>query len=165
MAEGVFARLLNLDCAYHSQSMNTVGADYRNLLCGSTLPAHTQMTESAMISSVSDELISGADLRDNGYWVRNLTSPVRFADAVKRMLTATFKDPGPEEKSQPGSIDFLVEIGLSTSLRASVRDISALMGKDKSVTYSSTLVKHSPAIESAMHLAGSLHSKGFPVDL
>ncbi|KAL9020487.1 MAG: hypothetical protein Q9185_002260 [Variospora sp. 1 TL-2023] len=161
--DGIFARLLPVNCAYHSKSMTSVGIDYLQLLqsCPSS-PAGSM--KSTMISSVSGRSISADELRSEEYWVRNLMSPVRFAAALQQLFESV---PNTNAPAQESSItpDFLVEIGPSATLRTSIRETLADLGKANDIGYGSILVKGSPAVETAMHLAGSLHSRGCPVNL
>lgn len=83
--DGVFARLLPVNCAYHSKSMTRVGIDYLQLLQSCPSCPAGSMT-STMISSVCGRSISADELRTEEYWVRNLMSPVRFAAALQQLF-------------------------------------------------------------------------------
>ncbi|KAL8652640.1 MAG: hypothetical protein Q9210_002566 [Variospora velana] len=161
--DGIFARLLPVNCAYHSKSMTTVGSDYLQLLQSCPSSPAGSMT-STMISSVSGRPISADELRSEEYWVRNLTSPVRFAAGLQQLFKSNRNTNAPAQESFT-TPDFLVEIGPSATLRTSIRETLADLGKANDIGYGSILVKGTPAVETAMHLAGSLHSRGCPVNL
>ncbi|KAL8974140.1 MAG: hypothetical protein Q9197_001624 [Variospora fuerteventurae] len=161
--DGIFARLLPVNCAYHSKSMTSVGIDYLQLLQSCPSSPAGSMT-STMISSVSGRSISADELRSEEYWVRNLMSPVRFAAALQQLFESISNTNAPAQESSI-TPDFLVEIGPSATLRTSIRETLADLGKANDIGYGSILVKGSPAVETAMHLAESLHSRGCPVNL
>ncbi|KAL8791806.1 MAG: hypothetical protein Q9195_005615 [Heterodermia aff. obscurata] len=164
LSKGIFVRFLDVDCAYHSKSMDTVGSVYLGLLRKSARSPSTLM-RTKMISSISGESVSAEELRDDEYWVRNLISPVRFADAIQALSRAAPMT-RPDTTQGPNiDIDFVVEIRPSTSLKTPVKESLGAIRKDNDIGYGSVLRKGSSAFETAMHLAGSLHSRGFPVNL
>ncbi|KAL8660772.1 MAG: hypothetical protein Q9202_006239 [Teloschistes flavicans] len=164
-ADQTFVRFLNVERAYHSRFMDAIGRDYLRHL-RAHVPNIVDSIKIPMVSSVSGKYISPDELRNDEYWVRNLTSPVRFADAVQQMLRANPNN----SKSQPEQApvpeaDFIIEIGPSGVLRNPIKEILAAAGMDNDVHYQSVMVKGSPAVKTIMHLAGSLHSTGYPVTL
>ncbi|KAL9012268.1 MAG: hypothetical protein Q9173_002960 [Seirophora scorigena] len=164
ISDGVFARLLPVNCAYHSESMAMVGTDYLQLLRSCPSSPAASMT-STMISSISGGTVSTQELRSEDYWVRNLISPVRFADAIQKLFESNPRTKAHTKESSITPPDFLVEVGPSATLRTSIRENLAGIGRTNDIGYGSILVKGSPAVDTAMHLAGSLHSRGCPVDL
>ncbi|KAL8961754.1 MAG: hypothetical protein Q9193_001734 [Seirophora villosa] len=144
--------------------MAVVGTDYLQLLRSCPSSPAASMT-STMISSISGETVSAQELRSEDYWVRNLISPVRFADAIQKLFESNPRTKGHTKESSMTPPDFIVEIGPSATLRTSIRENLAGIGRTNDIGYGSILVKGSPAVDTAMHLAGSLHSRGCPVDL
>ncbi len=80
-AAGVFARLVNVDVASHSPQMDPLVEPLVKAVSAIT-PAIGQV---ACYSTVDAGLVSGSSFGPE-YWGRNLRSPVRFAEAVERML-------------------------------------------------------------------------------
>jgi myxalamid-type polyketide synthase MxaE and MxaD len=78
---GVFAALVNVDVASHSPQTAPLGDELRRSLEGlRPLPAQL-----CFVSTVTADPIDGQSL-DPDYWARNITEPVRFADAISRLL-------------------------------------------------------------------------------
>ncbi|CAL3969736.1 unnamed protein product [Diplocarpon coronariae] len=142
--EGIFARPLKVQAAYHSHHMATLAGPYLDALSDlETLPGHAGRS---MFSSVIGELIEPDELGATN-WVRNLISPVLFSDAVAEMTKAT-------------DIDLFVEIGPHPALKGPVRQI---VGSE--TTYLSTLSRGVDAIESLLDFAGHAFIHGVPIDL
>ena len=95
-AAGHFARLLQVDLAYHSQLMNVIGHEYEKLL-NENINSISGSSNVSMFSSVTGS--KKLNTADTLYWKTNMISPVRFPKAAKEMLS---------EKNGP---DFLIEIG------------------------------------------------------
>ena len=161
----IFARLLNVDTAYHSRSMQKVASDYLVLLEGVCANSANVRT-STMVSSVTGKEVSTDELGNGEYWVRNLTCPVRFLDACRK-LCAHSSDQNCEElglKTPKTAVDHIVEIGPQSALRTPIKDILASEGKSKRISYNSVLTKGVSAIQSALIVAGRLHCVGSPVN-
>lgn len=154
-SDGITTRLLHIDCAYHTAAMDNVGRDYLNLLRKTDSPCLSMSPKCAMVSSVSGQVVSASIMEDDNYWVRNLTSPVRFSSAFATIL----------DNKQNLPIDMVIEIGPSAALRSPIKECLIEAGKGSDIEYQSVLVKGSDAVETAMQLAGKLHSRGFPVHL
>ncbi|KAG9495698.1 hypothetical protein J7337_012254 [Fusarium musae] len=109
----MFARLLKVHMAYHSQHMLPLSAEYQNLLESelTTLAGPVSSTKIAMFSTVTTEL-ADASLRDPSYWTQNLMSPVKFSTAVSKLLAA----------NQPC---LFLEIGPHSALAGPLRQICA----------------------------------------
>ncbi|SCO58404.1 polyketide synthase [Fusarium fujikuroi] len=83
----MFARLLKVDMAYHSQHMSPLSVKYQSFL-ESELSKHAvpnSSTKIDMFSTVTTEL-EDTCLRNPSYWTQNLTSPVKFSSAVSNLL-------------------------------------------------------------------------------
>ncbi|KAF5703239.1 polyketide synthase [Fusarium globosum] len=96
----MFARLIKVDMAYHSQHMSPLSTKYQSLL-ESELPKHAvpiSSTKIEMFSTVTTELADTC-LRNPSYWTQNLTLPVKFSSAVSKLLaskqTCLFLEIGP----------------------------------------------------------------------
>jgi len=80
-ADGTFCRLVQVDYASHSHHMDELKPALLAALDG-IAPATAR---TAMVSTVFARRVEGAEL-DASYWVQNLREPVRFADAMARLL-------------------------------------------------------------------------------
>ncbi|KAE8406449.1 hypothetical protein BDV37DRAFT_280732 [Aspergillus pseudonomiae] len=152
---GVFARMLQVDLAYHSTYMETIGDMYEHLL-NRDLPSIAQesprSSDVTMFSSVTgsqQEVCPGIK-----YWKRNMTSPVRFEDAARAMLGGK------------SSATLLVEIGPHGALKGPITQIQrALEGTAAKIPYLSALNRGSDSIHHTLAVAGQLFLAGAPIDL
>ncbi|PBP26113.1 polyketide synthase [Diplocarpon rosae] len=142
--EGIFARPLKVQAAYHSHHMATLAGPYLDALSDlETLPGHAGRS---MFSSVIGDSIEPDELGATN-WVRNLISPVLFSDAVTEMTKAI-------------DIDLFVEIGPHPALKGPVRQIAG-----NETAYLSTLSRGIDAVESLLDFAGNAFIHGVPIDL
>ncbi|KAK3170552.1 Type I Iterative PKS [Lepraria neglecta] len=79
----VWNRRLKIDVTYHSHHMVHVADKYRSLL-GDVHPNSKAWHNSEFFSSLRGGLIDPSSL-DTSYWVENLTSRVRFAEALQSL--------------------------------------------------------------------------------
>ncbi|MEV0043039.1 SDR family NAD(P)-dependent oxidoreductase [Nocardia rhamnosiphila] len=103
---GVFARLLRVNCACHSQDMDPLRADLLAALgeiehCGTGIPLYSTLTGAR---------IEGSELGTE-YWWRNFRQPVLFESAIRAMLADGY--------------DTFVEVSPHPVLANSVTEISA----------------------------------------
>ncbi|HET8658579.1 MAG TPA: acyltransferase domain-containing protein, partial [Micromonosporaceae bacterium] len=80
-AEGLRARLVEVDYASHGPQIDQVTGELMEALTG-IAPAGSPV---AFYSGVTGARVATTSL-DTGYWVANLRQPVRFADAVRALL-------------------------------------------------------------------------------
>jgi phthiocerol/phenolphthiocerol synthesis type-I polyketide synthase E len=106
-AAGVLHRMLPAQRAFHSWMMADA-ADGLDAVAGAVGRHPTSID---VISSVSGELLPKGARHPDGYWARQLRSPVRFQDAVRTAM----------DRSQV----VFVEVGPGTGLIGSVRQIPA----------------------------------------
>jgi acyl transferase domain-containing protein/NADPH:quinone reductase-like Zn-dependent oxidoreductase len=152
---GVFARMLQVDLAYHSTYMDEIGGLYETLL-NRDLPLHAQQFPASDIVTMFSSVTGGKQAKspDIAYWRKNMTSPVRFEDAVRNMLSG--KD----------SVDFLVEIGPHGALKGPIGQIQrSLESAASNVPYHSALRRGSASIHSTLAVAGQLYLAGAQIDL
>ncbi len=81
-AEGLDVRRLAVSHAFHSRCLDGVRAAFAAAFDGVELGA----PRLPFLSNVTGTWIDADAARDPGYWVRQMTSPVRFADAAGRLL-------------------------------------------------------------------------------
>ncbi|KAJ6028403.1 Acyl transferase/acyl hydrolase/lysophospholipase [Penicillium herquei] len=148
---GHFARLLQVNLAYHSKYMSEIGDRYLSLLqthCGKPL---TGSSDIQMFSSVTGSAISGET--DSEYWRINMVSPVRFSDACSAMLSS-------------GSADFLIELGPSGALSGPIAQIKkSLSGDASNAAYVAAAKRGPTSVLSLYEVAGRLFNSGYPIDI
>lgn len=147
---GHFARLLQVDLAYHSNLMDVIGQEYEYLLDGKFTPP-SEKSKVSMFSSVTG--IPRTKATDASYWRDNMVSPVRFNDALVEMLSG---DQSP---------NFLIEIGPSGALAGPVSQIlKTLPNKGTEISYCASWARGIDAGKSIFDLAGRLFVAGGIVD-
>lgn len=152
---GVFARRLKVDVAYHSSHMNSaVGKYYASI--ADIEPAQPSDGHPIMVSSVTNSEVD-AELLGPSYWVRNLISPVLFADAVKELVRPSSSSS--DDDGEENTVDLLVEVGPHSALGGPVEQILSHHGI-KNVAYSSALTRGANALDSVLKLAGDLFLHG-----
>ncbi|KAF9771483.1 hypothetical protein IL306_010871, partial [Fusarium sp. DS 682] len=111
----IFAQKLKTGVAYHSPSMKAIANEYLAALEGLTV--RKDGTSILMISSVTGKTTSNGELSTPQYWVDNMLSPVRFAEAVQVIVNKNSA-----RKLDLGNITDLIEIGPHPALRRPVKD-------------------------------------------
>ena len=150
-AENLFVRKLRVDVAYHSHHMLDIEHDYMEAVGELTT---TNTTEVLFCSSLTGDSIDTHRL-DAKYWAQNMTSPVRFVQAIEKMCVL-----GSE------GVDTLVEIGPHSALEAPTRDIlKATPGLTKQINYLPTLVRQKDGCLTMLQLVSKLHVRGHTPDL
>ena len=156
--QGVFARKLQDRIAYHSAQVNEIAAQHLELIKdmkdGEPL-AHPP----AMISTLTGNIVSSDDLRQSDYWVDNMISPVRFSEALAKIISK------PSVSRDSALIDSLLEIGPHTALRRPVRDILGSLKQKRKVTYDSIPIRNRSASLSILEAIGRLHFSGYFVNI
>lgn len=151
----VYSRKLNTGVAYHTAAMSSVAAEYLSLMGNLDKSSATFCTQSIpMVSSVTGNIVAAKRLRDPQYWVDNLVSPVRFADAIERLTSAS------SEIHLAGTITDLIEVGPHGALRRPVMDSAPA-----SVRYHSVLDRTQSQIHTVLKLVGNLFCYGHPVSV
>ncbi|KAH7305604.1 hypothetical protein B0I35DRAFT_362109 [Stachybotrys elegans] len=156
---GVFARRLKVEVAYHSPHMNEGSVNYFSAIEDLDWDLEVPGGESqpVMISSVTG---FAADPEELGpfYWVRNLTSPVLFTDAVRELAR-------PAAGSQDAKdIDLLIEVGPHSALGGPIEQILGHYGISN-VAYMSMLTRGQSALDTSLNLAADLFRHGVPIDV
>ena len=155
--EGVFARKLQVDIAYHSPHMQTIAQDYYELLANVTpLDAPGSCT---MHSSVTGSVIEASQLGAVN-WTKNLTSPVKFSSAVYDMMRPVKG----KVRADANAIDLFVEIGPHSALQGPATQ-TLKAHNILNAPYHSVLIRNQNAIETAMDLAGTLFAQGCGINI
>ncbi|KAL2020285.1 hypothetical protein VTK56DRAFT_8609 [Thermocarpiscus australiensis] len=155
--EGIFARKLVVDTAYHSPHMQVMADEYRGLIAD-VQPLAAPPSGCTMYSSVTGSLIQTEQL-GAAHWTIGLTSPVRFSEAVYDMLRPL----SGSKRLDENAVDVLVEVGPHSALRGPATQ--TLKVHNISVPYHSVITRNQNAVETAMHLAGALFTLGCKVNL
>lgn len=147
--DGVFARILKVNVAYHSSHMGEIAELYRTSIKDEQ-PLETDDSVH-MVSSVNVSPLESSDLTSD-YWVSNLMSPVRFDQAVQKLMS-----------SDKTSVDILLEVGPHGALQGPLKQI--LAAKNADVPCSSLLARGQDAVTSALEAMGRLFQHGAKVDI
>ncbi|KAH4043321.1 hypothetical protein HBI56_213740 [Parastagonospora nodorum] len=154
-AAGHFARLLQVDLAYHSELMGPIGVEYEKLLASDSnfSPLEVDTSSSVtMYSSVTTE--KKTTQADALYWKTNMVSAVRFDEALQAMLTSA------------DSPNVLIEIGPSGALAGPVSQVlKSLPAVGGEVTYTAAWSRGTNSGKTIFDVAGRLFAAGAPIDL
>ncbi|KAK4033181.1 polyketide synthase [Parachaetomium inaequale] len=148
--DGIFAQKLKTGVAYHSPSMLAISDQYLSLMGHlKGVAASSAAAAVPMVSSVTGKEIQPAELAKPEYWVSNMVSPVRFADAVRLL-----KD--------ESTITDIVEVGPHPALKRPVQDT---IGTTLQIRYAAVLHRSQPATETMLELMGQLFCLGHTVSV
>ncbi|KAL8724488.1 MAG: hypothetical protein Q9166_007922 [cf. Caloplaca sp. 2 TL-2023] len=163
-ADGIFARKLMVNVAYHSPQMNEIAVEYLEAiqhLQEGEQPANSPI----MVSSVTGDRVTPADLRKSEYWVRNMVSTVRFSEAVSKLTlrpVASGKKLG-VIRQKSIAVHQLLEIGPHCALRAPVRTILNEAERGKNISYDALLTRSRSALQTTLEAMGRLYCLGYSV--
>ena len=163
LEDKVFARKLQVGVAYHSHHMQSVQLEYRQSL-GELERGILKDVRPQMFSSVTGEVISPERALTPDYWVQNLLSKVRFAEALSQMVSFLYSERKNDRINRRGS-HILVEIGPTNALQRPVKDCIQDASGAKDFSYDFVLSRNASPISSAVSLAGRLRCQSYPVDL
>ncbi|KAI0008226.1 hypothetical protein F4779DRAFT_642004 [Xylariaceae sp. FL0662B] len=165
--DGIFAQKLKTGVAYHSPSMCRIVDEYVSLMGsldgGNSKGGGVKVSSIPIVSSVTGQAIRASLLATPQYWVDNMVSPVRFADA---MLVLTQKTS--MLKVGIGQITDLVEVGPHPALRRPVKDTLTNPGegrKQQQMRYTYVLHRSCPPIQTMLELLGQLFCHGHTVSI
>lgn len=162
---GVLNRKLKVDVAYHSPHMDTIAADY--LLSIQELERGEPIYDISMISTVDGTIISLPELQQSEYWVKNMTSPVRFSDSLTKIWssTATKKTKMLGANNQGiASVTDILEIGPHSALQTPIKDTLSALGRND-IAYQSAMVRNVSAIDTVLAATGRLHCAGHAINI
>ncbi|ROW12025.1 hypothetical protein VPNG_05286 [Cytospora leucostoma] len=161
-ADGVFARRIKVDAAYHSHHMEPIADPYRVALedtMDMERPEDSLDTVSFSSAVTGDRIMDTEEIADPEHWVASLVQPVQFVNAFMDMVLGD-RDPS------GSSIDVLVEVGPHTALGSPIREILAqAVFKGIQMPYFGCLVRNTNARDSLQNLAASLLRAGHPVNM
>nr|P0CU84.1 RecName: Full=Highly reducing polyketide synthase apmlA; Short=HRPKS apmlA; AltName: Full=Phaeospelide A biosynthesis cluster protein apmlA [Arthrinium phaeospermum]BBJ21455.1 highly reducing polyketide synthase [Arthrinium phaeospermum] len=155
-ADGHFARMLQVNLAYHSEHIRSIAEEYHSLLKEQVPGAagSSGNKKVTMFSSVTGKPISEAyDALGPDYWRQNMVSPVRFAQAASNMLS------GPE------SSEFLIEIGPAGALAGPVAQVIKAAPSARNTQYVAAAKRGADTLLALYETAGKLWANSGVVDL
>ncbi|EEP78083.1 hypothetical protein UREG_02932 [Uncinocarpus reesii 1704] len=159
-SEGIFARKLNVQNAYHSAHMKAVADEYCELM-GTLSGEHPDCTNNIHIfSTVTGKQVMDSSL-EAAYWVENMVSPVRFTTGLRAMLFQSDED-SIEHKAL---VDVIIEIGPHGAMQSAVKETVASSGSESHVSYYSVLNRNEPDVSTLLNTVGALACKTSPVNL
>ena len=159
MSKGIFARKLKVEIAYHSHHMMFAAEAYfQSIQDVSTVTPPIGLSVN-MFSSVTGKMIDG-DALGPQYWVDNLTSAVRFSDAVATLAAHV---PGKQRRREKSKqfVDMWLEIGPHGSMLTPLKQTLRV----DSLSYASVLERGKDSIRTALNAVGALWARGYPLDV
>ena len=153
--KSLFSRKLQTDVAYHSHHMLLV-ADYYRDCVGEIAPG--DLSKADFHSSLLGRKLANDDLLETEYWVKNLTSPVLFSDALESLCSLAS---GPEKHP-----DVIIEIGPHNALKGPIRDtLNTKLSTSAKPEYLPSLVRFEDSIATMLETAACLLTKGSRLNL
>ncbi|KAJ4245071.1 hypothetical protein NW762_014282 [Fusarium torreyae] len=169
-ARGIFARKLKVEMACHSRHMEQVADFYKKSIepyCSTEAPARDGSSPEFVSSSSGDA--KAFDVLNASYWTSNLVKPVRFADAVTKIVS---KHPDVANSKTPNVI---VEIGPHPALKNPVKQIVDLVREQQQgdqgrrhagqFNYLASLERGISSEDALLSLAQNLFCLGTLIDL
>ncbi|KAJ5826937.1 hypothetical protein N7447_003700 [Penicillium robsamsonii] len=166
--DGVFARKLKIEQAYHSHHMDPLADAYRELLrkeMARTVTKQSNVEEEEeelkviFSSAVTGGRITDAKvIADPDHWVGSLVQPVLFVDAFTEMVI------GETDDASGRNIDVVLEVGPHTALGGPIREIMSLVEFDGiELPYWGCLVRNEHAGNTMRAAAINLLREGVPL--
>ncbi|KAI6303792.1 Type I Iterative PKS [Pyricularia oryzae] len=167
--DGHFARLLQVDLAYHSPYMASVASYYKKTLeefCdfGQQGSRSGQESSAVWFSSVTGQRVDSGSAVDAEYWKSNMVMPVQFNQALSSMILD-----GAEAANEADLM--LIEIGPSNALAGPVSQVikhvdkAGNQGLATKVKYCSALKRGANSVYPLLAVAGQLFAVGVPIPL
>ncbi|KAF4841408.1 Highly reducing polyketide synthase FUM1 [Colletotrichum siamense] len=144
-ARGIFAKLLDVDLAFHSAHMKDFGLAYEEAIRPFLSPATPRIP---MFSSVTGDLIQTVNSLGATHWHQSLVQPVLFNKALTNLL---------KQIETPNLV--IIEVGARPSLKSPIRQVMESTTTDKS-SYLPMLEENKDCYESLLRLAGRLFCEG-----
>ncbi|KAK4503143.1 hypothetical protein PRZ48_006570 [Zasmidium cellare] len=153
--KGIFARKLDVDVAYHSVHMKLVETSYHEAL---DIQPKSSKDGICLYSSVTEELLDGTDMGPS-YWTQNLISPVRFSQALTKLLKLR------DSWITPGAsgTTLVTEIGPHAALKGPITQIVKAAAVGGSTIYQNSLKRGEHGPTNLLELSGQAHERGAAV--
>ncbi|KAF2492668.1 hypothetical protein BU16DRAFT_620023 [Lophium mytilinum] len=163
--DGVFARKLHVNVAYHSHHVKPFSEEYRQSLNGLEARDQHDETQPVMISSVTGRPVDPSELVKVEYWVSNMESSVRFMDAVSQLVSSPCVSNGLNGQRSTSEVSDMLEIGPHAVLQGPVKDTLTALNQATAIQYGSVLNRRVGGVESFLNAMGRFYCLGYPVDL
>lgn len=161
-ADGVFARRLRVDAAYHSHHMEPIADGYESAMEKQQIsgPVEGALDTIAYWSPVTgDRIFDASEIADPAHWVASMVQPVQFVDSFTGMILG-------DSDAAGSSVDAIIEIGPHTALGSAMKEIMGLpLFNGVQVPYFGSLVRNTDARLSLQALAGALAGRGQPLNV
>lgn len=153
---GIFARKLEVDGAYHSFHMKPVETSYHSAL--QDIRPKPSKDGVRLYSSVTEEILDGTEMGAS-YWTTNLISPVRFSQALTKVLKTrdSWVDSG------VSGTTLVTEIGPHAALKGPITQIVKAVAVGGPTIYQNSLKRGEDGPTSLLELAGQAHERGAAV--
>ena len=165
-AQGVLARKLKVDIAYHSQAMDKIAQDYSTSISDLVI-GDLDLGQPVIYSTVNGKKFAAKQMSQSEYWIRNLISQVKFSEALCNLCTprtgcstAQLGIHGDDKATTD-----LLEIGPHSALQGPVYEVLAASSLVEHISYSSMLKRDVSATVSSLSAIGRLYSSGYDIDL
>lgn len=155
--EGIFARRLMVDTAYHSHHMEILADEYRALI-DDIKPIAAPAGGCTIFSTVTGGAIEPGQVGAE-HWSASITAPVQFCNAVHEMV----RPMSGHKREQENAIDVLLELGPHSVLQGPSTQSLKAHGITN-IPYFSILTRNFNAIDTAMNAAGALFMQGCQVN-
>ncbi|GKT55145.1 polyketide synthase [Colletotrichum tofieldiae] len=160
--EGVFGRKLQVDTAYHSHHMQMVSQDYMESIYDLEVEPTASKSTVRMHTSVTGSAVETPEDLGPAHWVKNLVSSVQFAAAIQDLVRPLATESS--KRRRENAVDILLEIGPHSALQGpSLQSLKAIGVSN--IPYFSVLSRNQNGVDTALGLAGTLFSHGYPVNL
>lgn len=161
-AEGVFARRLRVDTAWHSHHMTPIAGAY----CEALERTRSEKIPSDALKSITfSSPVTGGRITDPRviarpeHWAESMVQPVQFVKAFTNMVLG-------DSGTAASNVDVIIEVGPHTALGGPIQQILALAEfNGLNIPYYGSLVRKSNARDSMQLLASNLLKEGYPVNL
>lgn len=157
-SDGIFCQKLKTGIPYHTPTMQRIAAEYLSSLAfiDELVPDDNAIL---MVSSVTGGKVVPSQVSTGQYWVDNLTSPVRFVDALQYLAQAAPKLDGIK------AISDYIEIGPHGALRRPVNETLSEALNGEEFRYASVISRFEPPLKTMMEVAGRLFTRGYRVSV
>lgn len=164
VAEGVFARRVKVQAAYHSHHMQAIAGDYLASLKNIIKPGKKFGTVIFSSPTTGNRETEVGIMGSAQHWVNNMLNPVRFAESFQNMCFTTPESLGPGERLQ--NVDIVLEVGPHGMLQGPIQQMMALpVFENVRIPYLSCLMRGQSAVHTMQTLASSLLGWGYRVDM
>ncbi|KAE8314467.1 hypothetical protein BDV41DRAFT_575726 [Aspergillus transmontanensis] len=160
----VFAKVLRVDVAYHSDFMRPGVEMYRELI-GRLEPSPNTSPTPSIVSSVTGQVISKEDLQKPEYWAQSLVRQVKFSVAVSHLCSSEFAEVQGWQSTSASTIDCCLEVGPHSAMHSSLHEILNVARPGLPFYYQSLLQRGKSAFDTVLSAIGTLHCLGLPVDI